>query len=856
MTIASLNRSDKETISIPVHQILEQSEIQEKICGVVERVTYHDEASGWSVLRVSPFQNYGQLETVTVHQTRVFAGSTMEFSGAWTQHPKFGRQFKARFAVELKPADAGALEKYLGSGLIKGVGPQTAKRIVRHFGARTLTVFEEAIDQLTEVPGIAEKKLAMIKAAWIEHRAIREVMIFLQTHGISTLFAVRIYKQYGDRSIGLVQENPYRLAQDFYGIGFFTADRVALSIGFAPDSDLRVRAAIRHVLSASREQGHCYLSRRQIADQVEELLNLPLAERIPEHLAVMQRDDQLRVRVLPEMKIGEPVPCYYAKSLYYDEDYVARRLAAAVGARGVDQARVSAWVHRHTESQAMALSPEQTMAVCSAADQRCSILTGGPGCGKTTATKVIVALLQAMNLRVTLTAPTGRAAQRMGEVIGAPAKTIHRLLEFQGSGFKRCEENPLQTDFLIIDESSMLDVSLTASLLKATAPETALLFIGDADQLPSVGAGNVLRDLINCGCLPCFRLTTIFRQARESVIIQAAHQINRGEMPKLESPFKTPAVWTQADCFFIDSAEATQQQLQFVHRVKNRYAGIEAREALFAQTPYEPVDPAAPEGAAGSVYEFVVPEQFRHVSLGTLATADSGAAELLALARKTHPWSSLYYGLTALDVVRKLYREWAPKYFPGAEIQVLTPMIRGSLGAAGLNLMLQQSVNPPDPTRAQISVGERVFRVGDRVIHRRNNYELNVFNGDIGRIEAIDNVNLSLAVAFFPDQRRVEYNRDQITELDLAYAITIHKSQGSEFDVVIIPVLSQHFRMLFRNLIYTGLTRGKKLAVLVGSRQSLAMAVRNQDTSKRQTALDLLIREYRSAGSNAPAVGR
>jgi len=278
---------------------------------------------------------------------------------------------------------------------------------------------------------------------------------------------------------------------------------------------------------------------------------------------------------------------------------------------------------------------------------------------------------------------------------------------------------------------------------------------------------------------------------------------------------------------------------------------------LFAQTPYEPVDPAAPEGSANSAaYEFVVPEQFRHVSLGTLATADSAATELLALARKTHPWSSLYYGLTALDVVRKLYQEWAPKYFPGAEIQVLTPMIRGSLGAASLNLMLQQSVNPPDPTRAQISIGERVFRVGDRVIHRRNNYELNVFNGDIGRIEAIDNVNLSLAVTFFPDQRRVEYTRDQITELDLAYAITIHKSQGSEFDVVIIPVLSQHFRMLFRNLIYTGLTRGKKLAVLVGSRQSLAMAVRNQDTSKRQTALDLLIREYRSAGAGALATER
>ena len=826
---------------------MQQSEIQEKISGIVERITYHDDASGWSVLKVAPFRGYGQLETVTVHQTRVFAGSTMEFTGNWTLHPKFGRQFKARFAAELKPATAAALEKYLGSGLIKGVGPKIAKRIVRHFGDQTLTVFEEDIGQLTDVPGIAEKKLAMIKAAWVEHRAICDVMIFLQSHGISTLFAVRIYKQYGDRSIAMVCENPYRLAQDFYGIGFFTADRVALSIGFAPDSEVRVRAAIRHVLSASRELGHCYLSRAQIAAQVEELLSLHLTEAIPDHLATMQQQDQLRVRILPEMQTGEPVPCYYAKSLYYDEDYVARRLAESVGDRGIDPSRASDWMHRYTEQQGMALSAEQAQAVCAVADQHCSILTGGPGCGKTTTTKVIVALLEALHLRVTLTAPTGRAAQRMGEVIGREAKTIHRLLEFQGSGFKRCEENPLHTDFLIIDETSMLDISLTAALLKAVAPETALLFIGDADQLPSVGAGNVLRDLIGSGCLPCFRLTAIFRQARQSVIINAAHQINHGEMPALESPFKSPGIWKQSDCFFIDSAEATQQQVQFVNRVKLRYGGVEEREALFAQTPY---DPQLPEEGTG--YAFTVPEQFQHVSLGALVTADSAASELLVLAKKTHPWSSLYYGLTALDVVRKLYGEWIPKYFPGAEVQVLTPMIRGSLGAANLNTMLQQSTNPPDRDRAELAIGERLFRTGDRVIHRRNNYELNVFNGDIGLIAAIDNVNLSLVVTFFPDQRRVEYNRDQITELDLAYAITIHKSQGSEFDVVIIPVLSQHFRMLFRNLLYTGLTRGKKLAVLVGSRQALAMAVHNQDTSKRQTALSLLIREYRPAGTGEP----
>ena len=826
---------------------MEQSEIQEKIRGIVERVTYHDEASGWSVLKVSLFGLLGDPATVTVHQMRVFAGATMEFSGNWTQHPRFGRQFKARFAAELKPASAGALEKYLGSGLIRGVGPKIARRIVRHFGDRTLQVFEEDIDQLTEVPGIAGKKLAGIREAWREHRAVRDVMLFLQEHGISTLYAVRIYKQYGDQSIAIVQDNPYRLAQDFYGIGFFTADRVALSLGFAPDSELRVRAAIRHVLSASREQGHCYLIITQIITQVEELLNLGLAETIPAHLEVMQQEGQLRVRLLPDAS-GELAACYYSKSIYYEEEYVARRLAVMVGRRGIDATRAANWVHRHTACQGMALSPEQAEAVGAVVDRRCSILTGGPGCGKTTTTRVIVALLQAMGQTVLLAAPTGRAAQRMGEVIGVEARTIHRLLEFQGAGFKRCEENPLQADFLLIDESSMLDVSLTASLLKAVGPETALLFIGDADQLPSVGAGNVLGDLIDSGVLPCFRLTTIFRQARESAIIAAAHQINRGETPQLESPFKTPEVWKQSDCFFIDSAEATKQQLHFVGRVRQRFAAIGDREALFAQTPYQPDLPE--EG--GTPYEFSVPKEFAHVSLGALAMADSAADQLLALARRTHPWSSLYYGLTALDVVRKLYSEWAPKYYPAAEIQVLTPMIRGSLGAANLNRVLQQTVNPPSPDKPELVLGERVFRLGDRVIHRRNNYELNVFNGDIGLIRAMDNTDLSCEVVFVPDGRRVEYNRDQIAELDLAYAITVHKAQGSEFDVIILPVLSQHFRMLFRNLVYTGLTRGKKLAVLVGSRQALAMAVRNQDTSRRQTALAQLLRQFRQGATGAP----
>ncbi|WYD81118.1 MAG: AAA family ATPase [Candidatus Electrothrix gigas] len=816
--------------------------LTEKIRGIVQRITYHNQDNGWSVLRVNPFDAHGETVTVTVHQMQVFAGATMEFSGAWTVHPKFGRQFKATEAVELKPASAGALEKYLGSGLIKGVGPKTAQKIVRHFGKETLEVFEERIECLTEVPGIADKKLASISTAWQEHRAIRDVMIFLQSHGISTLFAVRIYKQYGDRSIALVSENPYRLAADFYGIGFFSADKVALSIGFGPDSPLRITAAIRHVLSASREQGHCYLTQEQIAQQVNKLLEMNLSDRIALFLHEMEQDNALRVRLLlthanPDAT-QEPERCYYSKSLYYDEDYVAKRLRRLTRPLEHDPARIASWLERYAEQTGVLLSAEQAAAVRSIAGCQCAILTGGPGCGKTTTTKVLVDLLRAMGRSVLLAAPTGRAAQRMGEVIGMEAKTIHRLLEFQGTGFKRNEKNPLQTDVLILDECSMLDISLTASLLKAVGNDTAVLFIGDADQLPSVGAGNVLRDMIASTVIPTHTLQTIFRQARESRIITYSHQINQGQTPRIDSPFKQPTIWQEKDCFFIDSDEATQAQLQFIARTKQHVQTIEERE----QASDDPFAFEA-ESLESSYHGFELPEQFQHVNLQALVTAEGPAGELAAVAKKVHPWSSLYYGLTAVDVVQRLYTEWIPKYCgPNCEMQVLSPMIRGSLGTASLNKTLQQAVNPGQQGRAEIMVGERVFRVGDRVIHRRNNYDLGVFNGDIGRITAVQNEAMTMQVCFFPDQRKVEYQREQITELELAYAITIHKSQGSEFEVVILPVLTQHFRMLFRNLIYTGLTRARKLAVFVGTRKALAMAVHNQDTGLRQTALQELLR--------------
>lgn len=822
--------------------LIETGIIREILRGIVSRVSYHNPDNGWTVLKVTPFDNPHQLETVLVYQTKVFAGATMEFQGCWTNHPHYGRQFKATEATEKKPATSAALEKYLGSGLIKGVGPKTAGKIVRHFGKETLTVFEEDMERLMEVPGIARRKLEMIRTAWSEHRAIREVMMFLQSHGISTLFAVRIYKAYGDKAIAYVSEDPYRLAHDFYGIGFFSADKVALSIGLAKDSPQRIMAAIKHVLAASRDFGHCYLTRSQIAAQVKELLQFDLEERLADLLQLMEEEGHLMVRERPAAE-GGCERCYYSKSLYYDELLVAKKLVRAGYPPPIDRSRVEKWLERYCRTRTISLSDEQAEAVQNIVCRKFSILTGGPGCGKTTTTRVIVKLLEAMGLAVLLAAPTGRAAQRMTEVIGREAKTIHRLLEWQGGRFNKNEENPLATDFLIVDECSMLDINLTASLLKAVPGESQLLFIGDADQLPSVGAGNVLRDMIASNRVPCFKLTRIFRQERESLIIRYAHQINSGEMPFIDSPFKRPEIWQEKrDCLFLDSDEATQAQLNFVDRVK-RFFAIRTSE----------LEEAA--DGAGSLYEFrtrepvipyetelVIPEKFSHVNLEAVNRAESRSEELLAVLKKVHPWSSLHYGLAATDIVRKLSLEWIPKYFGAdCEIQILSPMTRGSLGTLNLNRMIQEAANPAAEGKRQLKVGERFFRAGDRVIHRRNNYELGVYNGDIGVIRDIDNEELTLTVIFQPDNREVLYQRDAIMELDLAYAITIHKSQGSEFEAVILPVLTQHFKMLFRNLIYTGLTRARKLAVFVGTRKALALAVNNEDTSKRQTSLAELL---------------
>jgi len=818
--------------------------ITEVLKGIVDRVTFHNPDNGWSILRVTAFNNPHGQETVIVHQTKVFAGATMEFEGSWTIHPKHGRQFQATLAKEKKPATTAALEKYLGSGLIKGVGPKTAKKIVTYFDKQTLDIFEEDIERLTEVPGIAQKKLDMIRDAWTEHKAIREVMMFLQSHGISTLFAVRIYKEYGNAAIAMVTDDPYRLANDFYGIGFFSADKVALSIGLAPDSQQRIMAGIQHVLAASRDFGHCYLTASQINTQVKDLLKLALSDKLSALLKYMENEKFLMVRELI-LTAGVREQCYYSKSLYFDELYVAKRISDMGDPPKIEKIRVDRWISLYCKAKNISLSDEQADAVKGIVSEKFSVLTGGPGCGKTTTTLVIVKLIEAMGATVLLAAPTGRAAQRMTDIIGKESKTIHRLLGWQGGKFKKDEETPLKTDFLIVDECSMLDINLTASLLKAVPKTAQVLFIGDSDQLPAVGAGNVLKDIIASQKVPCFKLTRIFRQAEESLIIQYAHQINKGEMPWITSPFKTPEAWQgKTDCLFLDADEASKEQINFISKVKRFYdltlpelednlSEPHDESDFFEFRVQEPVIPYETE--------ITIPKKFEHVDLQKLCKAETRVEELLAVVKKVHPWSSLHYGLSALDVVRQLYQEWIPRYYGNCEIQILSPMTRGSLGTISLNKVIQDASNPFIEGKRQLKLGERIFRIGDRVIHRRNNYDLGVFNGDIGVITDIDNIDLTCTVSFYPDNRLVHYKQTDIMELDLAYAITIHKSQGSEFEVVIIPVLTQHFKMLFRNLIYTGITRAKKLAVFVGTRKALALAVRNQDISKRQTALQELL---------------
>jgi exodeoxyribonuclease V alpha subunit len=837
----------------------------ESFIGIIHRVTFHNTENGWTVLKVNPVKSMHELKTVTVHQANVFAGATMEFEGEWVQHSKYGEQFKVHKVTERKPATSAALEKYLGSGLIKGIGPKFARRIVKYFGADTLEVFENHIERLIEVPGIAGTKLHQITSSWIEHREIRNVMLFLQKYGVSTLYAVKIFKQYGNEAIQIVKKNPYQLAKDIYGIGFFSADKIALSIGLEKDSSQRIRAAISHVLAASRDQGHCYLELEQIKIDVKKLLQENFELLIDTQIVDMEKEHELKTRIKVDVK------CYYSKSLYYDELTTANRVKDFIQQNiKVDTQRVSKWLDSFNKTQDFPLSDEQHSSIVGTISQPLSILTGGPGCGKTTTTKALVRLLKAMGKRILLAAPTGRAAQRMAEVVGEEAQTIHRLLVWQPSNgqFQKNEQDPLVCDFIIIDESSMLDISLAAALLKAIPLKSQILLIGDPNQLPSVGAGNVLKDLIESTKVFSFQLKKVFRQAQESLIIKHAHQINNGQIPKIESPINHPNIWEQKiDCLFIDSDEATKDQMRFIQKIRKTmkylvedgelafvkevnpnsesetYKSVTLEEDFYIEdTSEKEIDELRKRGARS--YVFTIPEKYLKTDLPTLLKSENEAVALKEVLLNIHPWSSINYGFTASEMIVRLYcKTIKEKIGTNLEVQILTPMKVGSMGTNNLNQVIQSTFNPQKEGKPVLEMGPRIFRLGDRVIQRRNNYDLEVFNGDIGCITCINNLDMTLTVEYKNNKKKREvlYAKQDIIDLDLAYAITIHKSQGSEFDVVIIPLVMQHFNMLYRNLIYTALTRAKKMAIFVGTRKALGIAIKNIDNRQRKTMLKELL---------------
>ena len=840
----------------------------EKFTGIVERITYHNPETGWTVLKVSPVRSPNEMKTVTVHQMSVFAGATMEFEGEWVRHPLHGEQFKSHKVTEKKPSSVSALEKYIGSGLINGVGPKIAKRIVSYFGDDTLNVFESDIGRLTEIPGIAQKKLEQITSSWTEHREIRNVMLFLQEYGVSTLFAVKIFKKYGNDAIKIINDNPYQLSRDIYGIGFFSADKIALSMGIAKDSPKRIRAAISHVLAASRDQGHCYLELELIQPEIEKLLKQENKALVETEIVAMEQSNEIKTRIRKDKEAG--VKCYYSKTLYYDElqtaEIVKKFLAGKIN---VDVARVEKWLKLYNEKSKLPLSKEQYEAIAGITQQPFSILTGGPGCGKTTTLKVLVTLLKAMNKKITLAAPTGRAAQRMTEIIGEEAQTIHRLLVWQpfSGQFKKNKDEPLKTDFIIIDECSMLDISLAVSLLEAIPLSAQVLFIGDADQLPSVGAGNVLKDLIDSKKVSCFQLVKVFRQAEQSLIIKYAHQINTGTIPRIESPINNPAIWNEhIDCLFIDSEEATKDQMTFITKInktlkevvnndgvaflresssaEDTYKSVVLRDEIYIEpTSQQEIEKIRKQGIQSFI--FSIPKEYLHADIEKLIKSENQGAALQEVLKTIHPWSSLHYGFTASEMIVRLYSQTIEqKMGKELEVQILSPMTIGSLGTHTLNRLIQSTKDAENKNKPVLKMGDRMFRKGDRVIQRRNNYDIEVFNGDIGWIESVDNLAMTLTVEYGSGakSRKVLYNKEDIIDIELAYAITIHKSQGSEFDVVIIPLAMQHFTMLYRNLIYTALTRAKKMAIFVGTRKALGIAVKNLDNRTRKTMLRELVK--------------
>ena len=699
-----------------------------KLRCVVERITYQNPENGYSVMKVK-VKGYNDLVTLVGNLLDVPAGSVLLCDGDWKVDKRYGSQFVCRTWEEVMPATVYGIEKYLGSGLVKGIGPKFAQLIVRQFGLDTIEVIETDIGRLYEVPGIGRKRVEKIRESWERQKDIKNVMLFLQGYGVSTAYAAKIYHQYGKESIDKVKENPYRLADDIWGIGFKTADGIANRMGYEKNDIRRCRSGIIYTLNRLADEGHVYAEEEQLVKSALELLEAD-EEPIREALADMAQTEDLKIED----------GAIYLPPFYYAETGTANRLLALLRQSGKELPARTCDVTVLSKETGIEYDDVQIQAIGEAVRSKVMVLTGGPGTGKTTTTQGIIAAFKRMGLRILLAAPTGRAAKRMSEATGMEAKTIHRLLEFNPKdGYKRNDENPLEGDALIVDECSMIDIILMNNLMKAVPVSMRLVLVGDIDQLPSVGAGNVLRDIIDSEKIPVIRLTRIFRQAQSSRIVMSAHAINRGHFPDTSNG-------RQTDFFFIEQED--------------------------------------PETVAEEIVNLVT---------------------------------------TRLP---RAYRQEA------SNIQVLTPMQRGIVGAANLNIALQSALNS---SPLALNRGGYSFRQGDRVMQLRNNYDKEVFNGDLGYVENVDMEDRTLCVNF--DGRLVEYDVSELDELTLAYATTIHKSQGSEYPIVVMPVLMTHYVMLQRNLIYTGITRAKKICVLIGTKKALAFAIRNMSVLKRNTKL-------------------
>lgn len=701
-----------------------------KLRCVVEHITYQNQENGWSVMKVK-VKGYDNLVTLTGSLLDVPVGSVLLVDGDWRVDPKYGQQFVAQSWTEVMPATIYGIEKYLGSGLIKGIGPVYAKAIVSKFGLETIDVIENDIERLLEVPRLGKKRMKKIRESWEKQKDIKEVMLFLQGNGVSTAFAAKIYRKYEKESIAKVKENPYQLADDIWGIGFKTADGIASKMGYEKNDPRRCRSGILYTLNELAEEGHVYAEPEQLVEAAVKLLE---AEESPVRDALAKMIEAKDVIADNEV--------IYLPPFYYAENGSAKRLQTLLSSSSLMDASIAAEPETEygTKPGGIIYDEVQQAAIGKALESKVMVLTGGPGTGKTTTTQGIIVAFKSRGMRILLAAPTGRAAKRMTEATGMEAKTIHRLLEYNPmDGYKRNEDNPLEGDALIVDECSMIDILLFYNLMKAVPENMRVVLVGDIDQLPSVGAGNVLRDIIDSQKIPVVRLIRIFRQAQSSRIVMNAHAINAGQFPNIKNGLDT-------DFFFINQEDADEIVKLIIGLVRDR------------------------------------------------------------LSRR--------YGM------------------PPKEIQVLTPMQRGTVGASNLNIELQNALNPSGPSLAR---GGYTFRQGDKVMQIRNNYYKSVFNGDIGYVTAVDTNERTLTVTF--DSRLVEYDITELDELTLAYAVTIHKSQGSEFPIVVMPVTMKHFVMLQRNLIYTGITRAKKICVLVGTTKALAYAIRNQTVSKRNTLL-------------------